>query len=62
MHTYTYAVANGSKPIKIPIHELKTEKGYEATLPSNPLRISICGITLLIKEPVASTTPINNEI
>ena len=40
----------------------KTEKGYEATLPSNPLRISICGITLLIKEPVASTTPINNEI
>ena len=32
MHTYTYAVANGSKPIKIPIHELKTEKGYDLLL------------------------------
>jgi len=62
MHTYKYAVANGSYPTKLPIHELYTENGYEAAFPVNPFNTSMCGTALLIKEPAANAIPIARHI
>ena len=40
------------------IDELNTEKGYDAALPSNAYKISICGTASFIKAPVTSIIPI----